>query len=145
MATFPDHTGFSFSFSHGRIVLGDQQFLAIGSIQASQEIEEGIVRGASVDVLARTLGQLTMGEGTVTFSDLGQAMEFFSARGKRPLAQIWNADYSLVNERNEVQSIEMISCRLLKFGFDHGEGAEALKMEFPFSFMTMKINGEKLI
>lgn len=145
MATFPDNEGFSFSFSHARIVLDTKQYTAIKNIQASQELEEGLVRGTSVKVLKRTLGQLKMGDGTITFSDLGEAMEFFSARGVRPLAQIWNADYSLVNEKNEVQSIEMISCRLLKFGFDHGEGADALPLEFPFSFMSMKINGEQLL
>lgn len=145
MATLPDREGFAYSFSHGRIVLGDTQFIAIKSIQGSQELEEGLVRGTSVKVLRRTLGALNMGEGSVSFSDLQQAMEFFSARGKRPLAQIWNADYSLVNEAGAVQSIEMASCRLLKFSFDHQEGADALGIEFPFSFMTMKINGEELI
>jgi hypothetical protein len=145
MATFPDNTGFAFSFSHGRIVLDNRQFTAVSNIQASQELEEGLVRGTSVKVLSRTLGQLGMGAGSVQFSDLGEAMEFFTARGAKPLAQIWNADYSLVNESGQVQSIEMISCRLLKFGFDHSEGAEALAIEYPFSFMSMKINGEELL
>lgn len=145
MATFPDHEGFAYSFSHGRIVLGDKQFTAIKNFQGSQELQEGLVSGTSVKVLRRTLGKLDMGQGSVSFSDLGEAMEFFSARGKKPLAQIWNADYSLVNEKGEVQSIEMTSCRLLKFGFDHSEGADALEIEYPFSFMTMKINGEELL
>lgn len=145
MATFPDHTGFAYSFSHARIVLNGKQYLAISNVQANVPLEEGAVFGASNKPLRRTPGQLQMGEGNVTFSDYEQANEFISDLGDKPLLKIWDMDYTLVDESGKVRSVECIACRLTAFNLDHEQGAEALTLELPFSFMTAKVNGKELI
>jgi len=145
MATFPDHEGFAFSFSHGRIVANDKQYLCIGNVSLAQELEEEFVFGASNKPLRRTPGQLQGGVGSFTFSDFEQGNDFLTDLGEKPLLKLWTLDYSLVNESGLVRSVECISCRLKAFNIDHEQGAGALQIEYPFSFMTMKVNGKELI
>lgn len=145
MATYPDHEGFAFSFSHARIVMNDKQYIAIKNVKVSQPLEEAAVFGASNKPLRRTAGQLQMGDGNVTFSDFEEANTFLSDLGDRPLLKLFNVDYTLVNEQGLVRGVECISCRLTSFTLDHEQGADALGLEYPFSFMTLKVNGKELI
>jgi hypothetical protein len=145
MATFPDHEGFAFSFSHARIIANDKQYTCIASVSVNQELEEEFVFGSSNKPLRRTPGQLQGGAGTLMFSDFEEGNSFLTDLGDKPLLKLWSLDYSVVNEQGTVRSIECISCRLKAFNVDHEQGAGALQIEYPFSFMTMKVNGKELI
>jgi len=145
MAKFPDLEGFAFSFSHGKIKLNDKQYTAIEDISISQGLEEGTVMGASQKVLRRSAGQLTIGDGTVTFSDYEEAQQFIEDLGDKPLNKIWACEYVLENESGVVKQIECQSCRVLTLSVSHAQGPGALGMELPFSFLLMKVNGKELV
>lgn len=145
MPAFPDHENFAYSFSHGVLKLKDRQFTAIGNVSLDQQLEEAAVFGTSNKPLRRSAGQLQLGEGTVLFTDLEEGTEFFDSLGDRPLMKIFAIDYSLVREDGKTISIEALSCRLKGFGVDHEQGAEALGIEYPVSFLMMKVNGKELV
>lgn len=145
MPTFPDHEKFSYSFSHGVIKLKDRQFTAISNIKLQQDLEEAAVYGTSNKPLARSAGQLSMGEGTVQFADFQEGCDFLDSLGDKPMSKLFTADYALVREDGATRSIEALSCRLTSIGVDHEQGADALGIEYPFSFMIMKVNGKELI
>jgi hypothetical protein len=145
MPTFPDHENFAFSFSHGVIKLNEKQFTAIGNIQLDQQLEEAAVFGTSNKPLRRSAGQLQLGEGTITFTDLEEGQDFFDSLGDRPLMKLFAIDYTVTREDGTTRSIEALSCRLTGFGVDHEQGAEALGIEYPVSFLMMKVNGKELV
>lgn len=145
MPTFPDHEKFAYSFSHGVIKLKDRQFTAISNIKLDQQLEEAAVFGTSNKPLRRSAGQLQLGEGSVVFSDFEEASDFIDTLGDKPLSKLFPIDYALVREDGATRSIEALACRLTGFSVDHEQGSEALGLEYPISFMIMKVNGKELI
>lgn len=145
MPTFPDHENFAFSFSHGVLKLKNKQYTAIQSVSLDQKLEEAAVHGTSVAPLRRSAGQLQLGEGTIKFSDLEEGQDFFASLGDRPLMKLFAIDYTLTREDGATRSIEALSCRLTGFGIDHEQGAEALGIEYPVSFLMMKVDGKELV
>jgi hypothetical protein len=145
MPTFPDHENFAFSFSHGVVKLNGKQFTAIGSVALDQALEEAAVFGTSTKPLRRSAGQLQLGEGTIMFTDFEEGTDFFDSLGDRPLMKLFALDYTLTREDGATRSIEALSCRLTGFAVDHEQGAEALGIEYPVSFLMMKVNGKELV
>jgi hypothetical protein len=145
MPTFPDHENFAFSFSHGTLKLNNKQYTGIGNVQLSQELEEAAVYGTSTKPLRRSAGQLQLGEGTITFSDLEEGQDFFTDLGNKPLMKLFSLDWTLTREDGKTRSIEALACRVTSFGVDHENGAEALGIEYPVSFMMMKVDGKELV
>lgn len=139
MAT--DFFGFAYSFSHAVVRVNERQFTLIRAVSASQEIDEAAVYGTDARPLKRSVGLLRMGRGQLVFSDMGEAIEFYSALGNQPLMVPFQLTYQLTKPNGEAVTIECISCRLTSVAVDHSAGAEALGMTFPFSFLKMQING----
>ncbi len=139
MAT--DLFGFAYSFSHAIVRVNERQFTDIRAVTASQEVNEAAVYGTDARPLKRSVGQLQMGRGQLTFSDMGEAVDFYSALGDQPMMQPFQLTYQLTKPNGDAITIECISCRLTATTLDHSAGADALGMAFPFSFMKMQING----
>lgn len=138
-----DYTQYAFSFSHAIIKLAEVQFSSISAIQFSQDIDRSAVYGTSRKPLKRSAGQLQMGEGTLTFSDVEEAMQFFAALGDEPSLAIFSIDATLNNEAGQVRSFECLSCALAGFTANFEQGADALSLDIPFTFMLLKIDGKE--
>jgi hypothetical protein len=134
---------FAFSFSHAIIKLQDVQFTGIKHISFKQEIHREATYGTSRKPQKRSAGQLGLGEGTLTFSDLEEGMQFFSALGDDPTLAIFTVDCTLTNEAGQTRSFECLSCCLNNFDGNFEAGAEALSLELPFDFMLLKIDGKE--
>ena len=76
-----DYETYAFSFSHAIVKLNETQFTAISAVSFSQDVERAAVYGTDRKPLKRSAGQLSLGEGTITFSDLEEGMSFYSALG----------------------------------------------------------------
>lgn len=144
MPRFPDTEGFAYSFGHAVITIDGRIYTAVRNVRLSQRLQEAAVYGTARAPLGRSAGQLELGQGTVIFSDLSEAFDMLQNLSPDPLFRTWNLDYTLVNERLEVRSIELRSCRLIGIDVDHEEGPDALPAEYPFSFLSMKVNGNSL-
>jgi hypothetical protein len=140
-----DLENYAYSFQHAIITLEGTQFTGISSITFSQTIERGVVYGTLAKPLKRARGQVQLGEGTITFSDLKEAMQFYSALGDEPSAALFTADVTLANSNGDVDSFELQSCTLSSFAANFESGSDALGLELPFNFMHMKINGKDFV
>jgi hypothetical protein len=135
-----DYENYSFSFSHAIIKLNEKQYTAIGGISFTQDVERSAVYGTGRKPLKRSAGQLKLGEGTVKFSDLEEGMSFYSDLGDDPSLALFSCDVTFANENGDTRSFELLSCALSGISGDFEQGADALGIEFPFSFMAMKVD-----
>jgi hypothetical protein len=142
---FPDVSGFAFSFSHAVIKTDDRQWTCVDGVKISQDLNDAPVYGTSRAPVKRSAGQLQMGQGSLRFSDFEEATDFFRSLKPDPFMKLWTLDYTLVNEIGTVRSIECRACRLVSVSFDHQAGVEAVGGEFPFSFLSMRIDGADVI
>jgi hypothetical protein len=138
-----DHEKFAFSFSHAIIKVGDKQYTAISAINFNQEVAREAVYGTSRKPLKRSAGQVQMGEGSLTFSDLETAMEFYDELGDDPSLKVFSVDCTLSNEAGNVRSFECLSCCITGFDGSFEAGAAALSLEVPFDFLLLKIDGRE--
>ena len=136
-----DLENFAYSFAHGTIKLADQQFTAIENITFSQDIDRAAVFGTSRKPLRRSAGQLQIGTGEVTFSDLDEGLEFYKTLGEDPSRASFAVDVTFENEEGAVRSYEIKGCVLSGISGDFATGGEALQQAFPFEFMDIKVDG----
>lgn len=144
---YPLTDGFAIDFSKCEIDAGGRIFTAIGNFSFSQPIEEGIIRGTSQEVLARTEGQKEIGDGMFEFSDIEEYAEFRKHIAGLPGAEgrfskgIWQLSVTYRRSETKVITIECFGCRCLDTEVDHEEGPDGLPVGVPFSFMTRVIDG----
>lgn len=138
-----DYENYAFSFSHAIIKLNERQFTAISNVSFNQDVERSAVYGTDRKPLKRSAGQLSLGEGSVTFSDLEEGMEFYSALGSNPSAALFSCDVTFSNQNVDTRSFELLSCALSGISGDFEQGADAMGIEFPFSFMAIKVDGSE--
>jgi hypothetical protein len=137
--------GYAYSFSHAIVRANERQFTDISAVSINQELTESAVYGTDARPLKRSVGQLSLGKGQLTFSDMGEAVDFFKALGDQPLMALWSLSYQLVKPDGSLRSIECASCRLTGFGIEHSAGADALGMTYPFSFLAVQVDGRDLV
>jgi len=134
---------YAFSFSHATIKLNERQFTGIERVGFKQDIAREATYGTSRKPQKRSAGQLGLGEGTATFSDLEEAMQFYGELGDDPSLALFSVDCTLANEAGQVRTFECLSCALTGFEGDFEAGAEALSLELTFDFMLLKIDGKE--
>lgn len=135
-----DLENFAYSFSHAIIKLNETQFTAISNVSFNQDVDRSAVYGTARSPLKRSIGQLSLGEGTITFSDLEEGMSFYSALGDNPSAALFTVDVTFANEAGDTRSFELLSCALSGISGDFEQGADAMGIEFPFDFMRIKVD-----
>jgi hypothetical protein len=140
-----DLVGFAYSFSHAIVRVNERQFTDVSAVSISQELTEAAVYGTDARPMKRSVGQLSMGQGQLTFSDMGEATDFFATLGDEPFMALWALDYALTKPDGSFRSVECLSCRLTSFGIEHQAGGDALGMNFPFSFLQVKVDGRDLV
>lgn len=134
---------FAFSFSHGVIKLNGNQFTGIKHLAFKQEVHREATYGTNRKPQKRSAGQLGMGEGSITFSDLEEAMQFYTALGDDPTLALFSCECTLANEAGQVRQFECLSCVIAAFDADWEAGAEALSLDIPFEFMLLKVDGKE--
>jgi len=140
---FPNTQGFFYDFGRAEIDLAGSIFTAISNIKCKQDVEEGIVRGAAAEPLARTRGKLNIGDGTIEFSAVEEAVDFITNKLGDGWAETpFTTTYTLTAPNVDPIKIVLYGCRLLDCEIDHGEGADALPASLPFSFMYRTFNGK---
>src|SRR5690242_1670252 len=141
---YPDQQDFAFTLVNAEINANGRIWTAITSVNAAQPTEEGEVRGTKVGPLKRTQGTMAMGEGSFTFSDEAERMDFIDALGDGYRDKIWEFVYTLKSKKTgKVFKVECFSCRVLDNPIEHEEGADALGGDVMFSYMNHAINGKR--
>lgn len=133
---------YAFSFSHAIIRARDRQYVGIRSVTLNQELTEAAIYGTDMRPLKRTVGQVQLGRGQLIFSDYEEGTDFFKNLGDSPLTQTFTLEYSLQKGDGTTRSIECRGCRLLGLGVEHENSAEALEINYTFSFLEMIVDGK---
>ena len=139
-----DLRNYALSFAHAIIKVDDRQFVGVQGVNVNQELQEAAIYGTDMRPLKRTVGQLQLGRGQLTFSDFEEGTDFFLYLGSQPFLKIWTLDYALTREDGTTRSVECQGCRLTAVGIEHENAADGLTISYPFSFMNMKIDGVDL-
>jgi hypothetical protein len=142
MATYPDTGALGYSISRAELTLNGKIYTAFTNISIDQPTEEGVIQGASPVPLGRSAGSMGLGEGTITFSDEENRLEFIDDLGDGWRDVIWGLSYIIRKTDGTTKKIECIGCRVLGNPIDHAHGADALGGDISFSFMNHKINGK---
>lgn len=140
-----DLENYAYSFSHAIIELADKQYTAISNVSFSQGVERGVVYGTSAKPMKRARGQVQMGEGTITFSDLREAMAFLTDLGDEPSAKSFTVNVTLANPNGDTDSFELQGASISQISANFEQGADALGLEIPFEYMHTKINGRDFV
>ncbi len=145
--TYPNPKKVAYEFSKVEIDLDGEIFSeGISNISHSQPIEEGVAHGAgSPEPQSRSEGQLSIGTGSIEWSDLGRQQQFIDKLGDGWQVKTWNATLTYTaRERPDIKR-ELFDCRVLDVEEDHAAGADPLGGTTPFSFMSRTLNGKKAI
>jgi hypothetical protein len=134
---------FAYSFAHGILRVNERQFTDVNNVAVSQDLIEAAVYGTDIRPLKRSVGQMSLGQGQIVFSDLGEAFEFYKALGDSPFMTIFSVTWQLARPPADVRELEALGCRLTKIGVDHSAGADALGLVAPFSFLKLKADGRE--
>lgn len=134
---------YAFSFSHAIIKLDDTQFTAISNVAFSQAIERSGVFGTKRTPLKKSAGQVGLGEGTITFSDLEEAMQFYASLGDEASLAVFAIDITFSNEAGDTRSFECIGCSLTEMSGDFAAGADAMGLDYPYDFLRLKVDGKE--
>ena len=140
-----DLNNYAFSFSHAILRIADAQYTGVRTVSVSQDLQEAAVYGTDIRPLKRSTGQLQMGRGQIVFSDYEEGINFFQGLGAAPLQRIFELNYTLEREDGVTKSIVCQGCRLTGFGIEHQAGPDALNVTYPFSFLSMKVEGSELL
>lgn len=139
---YPELESFAYGFSRGELTLNRAIYTAVSNVEFDQPTTEGVVMGTRPWPLARTEGEMSVGEGTVTFSDEAERIRFLDALGVGYRTVIWNLSWILSAQGRPNVKFACQGCRVLGNPISHATGEEALGGDISFSFMTHTINGK---
>ena len=142
MPNYPETEGFAYGFQRAELTLQGVIYTGISSVEIDQPTEEGAVMGTRPYPLKRTMGQMEMGEGTITFSDEGERQRFIDGLGNAYREKVFSLTWLLTAPNTPAIKKECIGCRVLSDPTSHESGTDALGGDITFSFMYCKTNGK---
>lgn len=142
-ASYPDFEGRAFSFQRAELTCNGKIWTAISSVNFDQPTEEGVVQGTKPYPLARTVGVMGLGDGSVTFADDRERWDFITGLGDGFREKVWTLSWVLRDEASGTEvSLACQGCRVLSNPVAHESGADALGGDVMFSFMSHTVNGQ---
>lgn len=142
MPKYPDTEGYAYSFDRAELTLDGTIYTAISNVEIDQPTEEGSVKGTKSYPLARTIGSMDLGEGTITFSDDAERLDFIDKLGDAWREKTWPLSYVISAPGRTSKKIACKGCRVLSNPVSHESGPDALGGDIIFSFMEHTINGK---
>lgn len=142
MSNYPNFEGFAYSFQRAELSCGTHIYVAISNVSADQPTTEGVVKGTRPYPLATTEGEMDVGDGSLTFSDVGEWSRFLDDLGDGWRSKRWSLKWTLTAVGAPAIRKACQGCRVLSNPLDHSGGEEALAGEITFSFLSHTVNGK---
>lgn len=130
---------FAYSFQHAIVRAAGRQYIGVRNVSINQELNDNAVYGTSANPIGHSVGQVQRGRGALTFSDLGEGVDFWLNLAPQPFMALWDLDYSLARG-GEIKSFSCTSCRLTGTGVEHESGPDGVEISYPFVFLRQQIN-----
>jgi hypothetical protein len=136
--------GFGYSFARAELTLNGKIYTGISGVSIDQPTEREAIKGSNPTPRAQTEGTMGLGEGTITFSDEAERLDFIDALGDGYRQKVWGLLYVLraTDGSRAERRIECSDCCVTGNAFEYEEGAAALGGEIAFSFLSHKVNGK---
>lgn len=141
---YPQKDGFALDFGRLELDAAGKIYDRISNVSTSQPVEEGVIFGSKPRPIARTRGQMQIGDGTMEM-EFEQACQFIADLGDGWQEKLFTLSLTYRNSDGTVKKIVCTGCRLLDCELDHEAGADGLPASFPFSFMEREIDGKKAL
>lgn len=141
MSGYPDIDRKAYGFGRAELDMGAKIKTAITNVSFDQPTTEAGVMGTRPYPILRTEGNMGMGEGTVTFSDELERVEFITDLGNGYRNKVWTLNWTLVSKGAPTIQMACHGCRVLGNPIAHAQGDEGLGGDITFSFMYYTING----
>lgn len=141
---YPETEGFAFTFARAELSLNGRIYTAISGVEIDQPTESSAVKGTSPYPLSETEGTMDKGEGTITFSDERERIDFINDLGEAYRTKKWTLSWVLKGSGLATEKkFECLGCRVLSNPISHEEGADALGGDITFSFLVFTVDGKK--
>lgn len=140
---YPETEGFAYTFARAELSMNGKIYTAISSVEIDQPTETSAVMGTSPAPLSHTEGHMDLGEGTITFSDERERMDFIADLGEAYRTKLWSLSWVLKGNDGQETKIACQGCRVTGNPISHEQGSEALGGDVAFSFLSHTINGNK--
>lgn len=139
MATYPLVNDRKYDHSSAEIQIGATLFTGIESIEWSQSLEPGIVRGTRPEKLARTTGEHDAEGGFAL--PLEDFTELIAALGDGYMATSFNIVVNYSNEGQNNTNVQLIGCRITEHAGGSETGGDPTMEEITLDIMRVTING----
>ncbi len=133
--------GFEYSFASVKLKADDQDIEGLKSIEYSNEIDRGMVRGTGMQVKGMTRGQ-AKASAKITFSTLGAYQAFIAHLGNGYMERSFDIVVSY-REGTETPIItdEVVGCRFKKPQRKAAQGTDSLEVDVDLDVMYCIENG----
>ncbi len=138
---YPQTEGFAHGWARTEFNINGQVVVAVTKVSADQPTEEGEVRGACVEPIGRTEGEMKMGTLTVTFSTEKARQKVLSKLGNAWREKTFTVKYTAKAKGEADIKWAYYGVRVLSEPVDHGAGTDALGGDITCSFMSHTRNG----
>ncbi len=142
MPVYPLVNDIKFDHSSAEIQIGATLFTGIESIEWSESLEPGIVRGTVAQKLARTAGEHDAEGGfALPIEDFG---ELIATLGEGYGGVSFNIVVTYSNEGQNVTTVELIGCRITEHSGGSEAGGDPTMEEISIDIMEVKHNGLRM-
>lgn len=138
---YPQTEGFAPGWARTELNFNGQRVVAVTKINADQPTEEGAVRGACVEPIDSTEGEMGLGSMTITFSTEEARQKVIAKAGNAWREKKFTVKYTLKAKGRSDIKFAYYGVRILAEPVDHGQGTDALGGDLVCSFMSHTRNG----
>jgi len=139
MATYPLINGRKYDHSSVEIQIGSTLFTGIESLEWTQTLEPGQVRGSRAEKLARTTGEHDA-EGSFSLP-LEDFAELIAELGDGYMQVPFNLVANYSDEGSNVTNVQLIGCRITEHTGGSETGGDPAMEEVSIDVMRAEING----
>ena len=138
-AAYPIIRGTRFDHASAEISVNGTIFVGIESIDWSETLEPGIIRGTRPEKLARTLGEHDC-EGSMTLP-IEDAMSLIDGLGDGYMAVVFDIVLNYSNQGLNNTNVNLIGCRIKEHSTSSESGGDPVMVEFSLDVMRVEMNG----
>lgn len=142
MATYPLINGNLFSFASVELTVDGRVFRGVKSVDYSQNLEPGEVRGTHAELLGRTRGDLKPSASMELF--LEEANELLERLGNGFMERSFSGVVAYEEPGSgKIRTDELVGCRIKGTSDSHSQGTDGLTRKFDLSLQKVRYDGRE--
>jgi hypothetical protein len=140
---YPVVRGVRYDHASAEISVNGTIFVGIESIEWTETLEPGIIRGTRPEKLARTLGEHDA-EGSFSMP-LEDANALIQGLGNGYMATVFDVVINYSNQGQNNTNVVLVGCRITEAGGSSEAGGDPTMVEFSIDIMRVEVNGLRAV